>query len=235
MVLGLFCKKHKVMVLFLSRRPCVTLQLEGMRLSRTVLVMLLTGTACAGLGWGQAMTEAAAAAAGGSVGGVAGKKVSDGLTSIFNKVDKQTSKAAGVEVPSPPSKKDELEPILDVGPGVPKVQSRQPDSVPPPPPIPSARHAATAPRRPASAPTASPALLVAPAPPPPPPAVTADDLKSVTAGMNRDDVLKLGPPASRITMFDDGHVVEVYRYQTGDSPVGVVRLTDGAVSSTQVR
>jgi hypothetical protein len=53
--------------------------------------------------------------------------------------------------------------------------------------------------------------------------------------MNREDVLRLGPPASRITMFDDGHVVEVYRYQTGDNSLGVVRLTDGAVSSTQVR
>jgi hypothetical protein len=204
---------------------------------RTMLVVLLAGTACVGVGWGQAMTEAAAAAAGGSVGGVAGKKVSDGLTSIFNKVDKQTSKAAAIDVPAPPSKKDEqLEPILDVGPGVPKVQSRQTDSVPPPPPAPAARHAAAAPRRPATPPTAAPAQQVAPVPPPPPPPkVTAEDLKSVTTGMNRDDVLRLGPPASRITMFDDGHVLEVYRYQTGDNPVGVVRLTDGAVSSTQVR
>jgi hypothetical protein len=207
-------------------------------LRRTILVVVLSGTACAGLALGQAMTEAAAAAAGGSVGGVAGKKVSDGLTTIFNKVDKQTSKAAAVDVPAPPSKKDEqLEPILDVGPGVPKVQSRQPDSVPPPPPAPSARHAAAAPRKPASPPPAPPAVQVAPAPPPPPPppAVTTENLKTVTTGMNRDDVLRLGPPASRITMFDDGHVVEVYRYQTGDNPLGVVRLTDGAVSSTQVR
>jgi hypothetical protein len=203
-------------------------------LRRTMLVVLLTGTACAGLGWAQAMTEAAAAAAGGSVGGVAGKKVSDGLTSIFNKVDKQTSKAAAVDVPAPPSKKDELEPILDVGPGVPKVQSHQPDSVPPPPPAPSARHAAAAPRRPASPPPALSALQVTPAPPPPP-SVTTENLKTVTTGMNREDVLRLGPPASRITMFDDGHVVEVYRYQTGDNSLGVVRLTDGAVSSTQVR
>ena len=34
----------------------------------------------AGLAWSQAMVEAAGAIAGGSVGGVAGKKVSDGIT-----------------------------------------------------------------------------------------------------------------------------------------------------------
>src|SRR5713226_2065901 len=88
------------MGLFLSRRRRVILQTEGIRLRRTMLAVLLAGSACAGLGWGQAMTEAAAAAAGGSVGGVAGKKVSDGLTSIFNKVDKQTSRAAETDTPS---------------------------------------------------------------------------------------------------------------------------------------
>jgi len=53
--------------------------------------------------------------------------------------------------------------------------------------------------------------------------------------MNREDVLRLGPPAARITMFDDGHLVETYRYMTGDISLGVVHLTDGAVSSVQVR
>src|SRR5271170_2918159 len=43
---------------------------------------------------GQSLVEGAAAAAGGSVGGIAGKKVSDGLTNIFEKIDKQTAKAA---------------------------------------------------------------------------------------------------------------------------------------------
>src|SRR5580658_7857229 len=54
--------------------------------------ILFCGLTC--VAYGQSMIETAAAAAGGSVGGVAGKKVSDGLTSIFEKVDKSAAKAA---------------------------------------------------------------------------------------------------------------------------------------------
>src|SRR5579862_6063606 len=57
---------------------------------RQVLFVMLMG----GVVWGQTMVESAAAAAGGSVGGVAGKKVSDGLNRIFKKVDQDTAKAA---------------------------------------------------------------------------------------------------------------------------------------------
>ena len=53
--------------------------------------------------------------------------------------------------------------------------------------------------------------------------------------MNREDVLKLGPPASRISMFDEGHLLEIYRYMTGDTTLGVVRLADRAVSGVQMR
>jgi hypothetical protein len=38
-----------------------------------------------------------------------------------------------------------------------------------------------------------------------------------------------------VTMFDDGHLVEIYRYQDRDVTLGVVRLSDGSVSSVQVR
>src|SRR6266478_9962689 len=57
---------------------------------RSVLIVLVL----AGSAWSQAFTEAAAAVAGGSVGGVAGKKVSDGITNVFQKVDATASKAA---------------------------------------------------------------------------------------------------------------------------------------------
>ena len=49
----------------------------------------------------QAMTEYGAAAAGGAVGAAAGKKVSDGITNIFGKVDQQTKAAAKKEPPKP--------------------------------------------------------------------------------------------------------------------------------------
>jgi hypothetical protein len=176
----------------------------------------------AGVCWGQSMTEAAAAAAGGSVGGVGGKKLSDGLSAIFDKVDQSTARAAKPEKPS-------TTPLLEVGRGVAKVE---PGSVPPPPPLPGERLA----RRSVAPPQV--AEIQAPVPvvqAPPPPQVTADDLRTVTPGMNRTDVLKMGEPAARITMVNDGHLVEVYSYKHDDTLLGRVRLSDGAVSSAEVR
>ena len=182
----------------------------------------------------QSLVEGAAAAAGGSVGGVAGKKVSDGLTTIFGKVDKQTGKAAkaGTVTSHPdahPKNEDNGTPLFEVGPGVVKSDS---SNVPPPPP---ARHAALHKPIPAQE---LPAILPpppVPIPPPPPPAMTADDLKRVTSGMQRDEVLRFGQPSSRITMVDDGHLLEIYSYQANDTTFGVVRLTDGAVSNVVIR
>lgn len=64
--------------------------------------------------------------------------------------------------------------------------------------------------------------------------MTANDLRKVTVGMSREQVLKLGEPSSRITMFEEDHLSETFHYDTKDSSLGVVRLTDGSVSSVQV-
>ncbi len=180
------------------------------------------------LGCAQSLLEHSAAAAGGSVGGVAGKKVSDGLTSIFEKVDQHTQKAAkgagGSKTPAASSS----EPLLEVGPGVPKQRASVP---PPPPPL----HRAVA-HKPAPLPLTARAPIPVPSPELElPPQMTASELRGVTAGMRRSDVLKLGQPAARISMYDDGHLVEIYRYLDHDADLGVVRLTDGSVSSVQVR
>jgi len=193
-------------------------------------VILLTGSLGGSL-FGQSMLEAGAAAAGGSVGGVAGKKVSDGLSKILEKVDKQTAKAADAAKGRVQNQGgDSTTPVLQVGPGVPK---SDPSNVPPPPPV----HRASV-HKPAPPPPA-PAPVVEPPPPvpvaPPPPDVTVDDLKHVTSGMQRDELLKVGIPSSRITMFEEGHLLEIYRYQAKDTTVGVVRLTDGAVSNIVIR
>jgi len=47
-------------------------------------------------------------------------------------------------------------------------------------------------------------------------------------------VLKLGVPAARIMMYDDGHMIEIYRYMSKDRDLGVVRFSDGTVSSVRV-
>jgi len=186
----------------------------------------------AGLAWSQAMVEAAGAIAGGSVGGVAGKKVSDGITAVFQKVDATASKAAKTgKAPQAAVDKAKDGTVLQVGPaGVIKDHSLVP---PPPPPV--RRASAVVPPPP---PVQESNVIRQPIPvlpPPPPPHVTTDDLKALTDGTSRGEVLKLGPPASRVTMYDDGHLVEIYRYQSRDTTLGVVRLSDGSVSNVQVR
>jgi hypothetical protein len=199
--------------------------------------VMLVGVA--GLSWSQAMTEAAGAIAGGSIGGVAGKKVSEGVSTIFGRVDGVAGKAAKT-AKAPEAAADKVKAdkpgqaaaVLQVSPGgVIKDHSLVP---PPPPPV---RRAAVVPAPPPAAPPAeeSPAIRQPIPVLPPAPQVTSDDLKTIASGASRRDVLKLGAPASRITMYDDGHLVEIYRYQTHDTTLGIVRLSDGSVSSVQVR
>ena len=193
-------------------------------MSRWIMVLALAGTA-----WSQAMVEHAAAAAGGSVGGVAGKKLSDSINKVMGKVD-DTAKAAAADK-SNKSKGSNSGALLQVGPGEPKGKD---DSGVVPPPVPAHRAALVKPT-PAPEPVAKPEPAPPAPPPPPPPEVTTDDLKKVVNGMPREEVLKLGAPASRVTMFDDGHMLEIFRYIAHDNDLGVVRLTDGAVSSIVIR
>ncbi len=206
---------------------------------RRVLMGFVAVASVAGLAWSQAMTEAAGVLAGGSIGGVAGKKVSDGITNVMGKVEGVTSKAAKTtKAPEAAVAKAKADTpsggaVLQVGPGgVVKDHSLVP---PPPPP---ARRAAIVPPPPTveSSPVVTAFRPTIPVlPPPPPPQVTADDLKSLASGTDRRDVLKLGAPAARISMYDDGHLVEIYRYQSHDRTIGVVKLSDGSVSSVQIR
>jgi hypothetical protein len=193
--------------------------------------LILLTIAASGAIWGQAMTEAAAAAAGGSIGDAAGKKVSEGISAVFQKVDQTTAKAAKATAPAKPVFGPGS--LIQVGAGAPAGAQRGSDSVPPPPPLPHTNLP-----RPSAVPppvVVAKAAPVAPLPPPPPPVVTADDLRNVAPGTSRDDLMRVGPWASRITMFDDGHLTEVYRYTSKETTVGVVRLADGAVSKVEVR
>jgi hypothetical protein len=191
----------------------------------------------AALATAQTMTEVGASAAGSAIGSAAGKKVSDGITAIFGKVDKTTSKAAAK---TPAEDNSKAAPLLDVGPGAPRVSGGGSagsggggsESVPPPPPA-SGHRASVA--RPAVTEPLPEILPPPPPPPPPPPQVTADDLKKVANGTSREELLKLGAPVSRIMMEDDGHVLETFTYADKDISLGRVRLTDGVVSSVEIR
>lgn len=187
----------------------------------------------AGIASAQTMTEIGASAAGSAIGSAAGKKVSDSITTIFGKVDKTTAKAAK----STQEDNSKAAPLLEVGPGAPRVTdggsagSAGRESVPPPPPA-AGHRAAAKPAAPEPMPEIAPPP---PPPPPPPPQVTVEDLKRVANGMCREDVLKLGAPVSRIMMEDDGHLLETFSYADKDTSIGRVRLTDGVVSSVEIR
>ena len=182
------------------------------------------------IAFGQTLTEFGAVAAGSAVGGASGKSVSNGINAIFGKVDQQTAKAAAKET----KKEKEQAEALKVAPGTPIAD---PGGVPLPPPPPGKRSA------PAPIPVAQyvvpseiarisswadVALTL-----PPPPVMSPEDLHSVSTGMTRADVLKLGMPSSKITMFEDGHVVEQYSYHQNGQRFGGLKLTDGVVSSVQ--
>ena len=209
---------------------------------RLILLAIALGSAA----WSQTITEFGAAAAGGAIGGAGGKKVSDGLTNILDKIDQQTTASAASPAPKPAPTTAPAAPLISVGPGMPgtsgpssapSIDGSRPrvaraavvvDSVPPPPPLPQA---AVRPVQPIMAP--QPVVMMAAAPPPPP--VTMEDLSTLSQGQSREEVLKLGQPAARITMDDDGHLLEIYRYMSNDTTFGVVRLVDGAVSSIDLR
>lgn len=183
------------------------------------------------ISFAQSLTEFGAVAAGSTVGGASGKSVSNGINAIFGKVDQQTAKAAVKET------KREKEPQAEafkVAPGAPVAD---PGGVPLPPPPPGKRTA------PAPLPVAqfvvpkevariSSWADVAPTLPPPP-VMSPEDFRSVSTGMTRADVLEFGQPSSKITMFEDGHLVEIYSYRQDGQKFGGLRLTDGVVSSVQ--
>ena len=175
----------------------------------------------------QTMTEVGATAAGSAIGSAAGKKVSDGITAIFGKMDTSAKKAA-----SKPDDSAKKEPLLDLGEGSPKlmVGNGGSESVPPPPPPAGSHHVVA--KSVAPAPMAE-IVPPPPPPPPPPPAVNSEDLKKVFNGMTREDLLKLGAPGSKITMSDDGHLYETFSYYEKDTSIGRVKLTDGTVSSVE--
>jgi hypothetical protein len=179
----------------------------------------------AGAAWGQNLTEFGAAAAVGSVGGANGQNVSKGLTAVFKKVNEQTVSAAGKETAAS---------APELGPGQPKADA---SGVPLPPP-PSGKRAPFT--LPAIAEIAIPqqatqlqALSDVVPVLPPPPEMSPEKLKTVAAGMSRADLLRLGAPASKIVMDENGHLLEIYSYRQNGDKIGGVRLHDGAVASIE--
>ena len=184
-----------------------------------LLTLAISATA-----WSQSMLESAGIAAGSAVGSVAGKQVSNGITTVLNKTAKQVEASAkdGKQAPAP---------LLQVGPATPK---QTPYNVPPPPPLPRAKQ--QAPVTPEPEPVIEVLEVVPPPPPPPPPPVmTAATLTRVQQGMRRSEVLGMGRNAVRIMRTENGHVEESYHYHDGSIALGVVRFVDGKVSRIEIQ
>jgi len=222
-----------------------------MRLVMRVSMLLAVG----GLVWSQAITDAAAVVAGGSVGTGAGKKVGQGIAAVLDNVSATTAKAAKTEKVAsvakpadnssdkPAAKPSQKASAGDGGGGgsssgggtmlktSPGGVVKDHSLVPPPP---AKKIVAVVPPPPPLTPP-TPVVLTPVFVPPPPPQATPEDLKTIASGASRAEVLRFGAPSSRITMFDDGHLVEIFRYQSRDTTFGIVRLSDGSVASVQVR
>jgi hypothetical protein len=168
----------------------------------------------------------AAAATGSTAGTAAGAKLNKALDDVLGKTGKAAERAAkqgAPEAKSPAKPKTKPAELIHVS--VAPVDSTRPAGAP----------STTATPRPyvvageVSPLTEIPAAVVAP----PPIVATAETLATIQSGAKRDDLGKLGEPAYKMSVPEDGHLVEVYRYRAEGKDLGTVRLTDGVVTSVQ--
>jgi hypothetical protein len=176
----------------------------------------------------QSLTDHAAAIAGASAGVAGARALSDPLSRILQaasgetaaaaespKSDKQPAKGAQTKMETKPA-------------GVPGMAAPQFSPAPSSPPQ-------TGWRRPAGQrpvlPVGQPSFSHYDSPEPVGP-VTSARLRSIASGASRGDVVgSLGVPSARITMDDNGHLVEILQYTANGSRVGSVRCSDGRVES----
>ena len=149
-------------------------------------------------------------------------------------------------VPSAPLVAD-----LPAGPSVPRAARAKRSApasvdttVPPPPPLLVTHAPEHKPVVATVAPSSAPVLPfrlatladVLPATPiPPPPTMTPEAFKQIVAGMSKRDVLHLGDPSSKIAMFEDGHMVEMFSYRAGGQRYGRMCLEDGTVVAVEAQ
>jgi len=180
----------------------------------------------------QNLAETALAAATGSVAGVAAKPISDSLTKVFGQVNAQAKSSTNASE----QKKETATP--EVVPTKSEVSTPAPGFAPASPGSGPAtgrkwsgfgrmQYAA----RPPAPATQSKATMAASERPQP----TMEQIASVSAGMERSDVLtRLGTPVARLSIPDSGQFLEVYQYVDRGGNTGSVRLRDGRVSEVRV-
>ena len=188
----------------------------------------------------QSLSEHAAAAAGATIGTAAGKPMSNAITKIFGQVDNDTKKAANQKTDTKPQPKTPAS-ATDSSPALGIVSPDQPLGAhtsapasrrPTPAPVSEYRRPTTA-NPPAVAPVVIVPIVV---PEPPRKEPTPEQLASVKIGATASEVLKtLGPPESRVTIPDDGHLLEICQYWAKGKQLGTVRLDNGQVVTVETK
>src|SRR5579863_1918054 len=170
----------------------------------------------------QAILEHSAAAAGATIGTTAGKSLSNSMDKIFGNLEENTVHAAG---PTKEDKKKQEKALQNSQAGAEDSTSSDTDGK-----AAASRsrkgHAKVAARtQPAAAP-----LISIPAPEPPRKEPALADLLSVKTGAKEESLTaSLGQPTSKVTIPDDGHLVEILRYTAGGELLGVIRVDNGEV------
>jgi hypothetical protein len=193
-----------------------------------LLFLTISGTVFA-----QSMLESSAVIAGSTVGGASGKAISAGIDKTFKKTGSVLEGAAKTGdkkgKASSTSETAPATPMLKVSAGVPRAEA---NNVPPPPP----RVKRTPAPRPTRTRAVSVPMVMSSVIPRDEPAFLVNvDLASISRGMDRDSVLAMGAPSARITMDEDGKIVEIYQYRNQSFHSGTVRLRDGLVWSVETR
>jgi hypothetical protein len=63
------------------------------------------------------------------------------------------------------------------------------------------------------------------------PELTLEALAGINVGMKQQQVVqKLGPPASKLTLPEEGELIETYRYRIVNSKITIVRFSNGTVT-----
>jgi hypothetical protein len=177
----------------------------------------------------QSMSEHAAAAAGATIGTAAGKPLSNAITKIFGQVDTTAQKAA--KNPSKPLTKTTTEaPAVKLPATGATVTAGPPATGGGSSPSSSGSHRRT-PRSESAAyePAAAPTFTIVPVTAPVKQA-TAEELALIKVGTTEKDLVEaLGRPTSRITIPEEGHMLETYQYRANGKQLGTVRLDNGQV------
>lgn len=190
---------------------------------------------------GQTLVQSSIAAAGGSAAGVAGKKVSEGIDKVMGKVSEITDDAADTVKSATAGKKTRS---LPQSAGIPKATGRfAPRAAATPRSTaalatrngaPKGKQNIAATRRVKDLDTVDAYLPPPPVTPAPVPVYqpTAEDLQSLNTGATRDQLAdRMGKPSAKITMAEDGKLVEVYTYRNA----GSVRVVDGTVADIRLK